>query len=344
MMWPWLVAAGFGMTSNLALALQDSDKEAVRSLSNQAADEYKKDHFETARAMFMSAYVIAKVPRLAVWAARANDKLGHLVAAYELYREALSLQPNDLWKGDLQQQAQVDAQRELGQLDLRIPRLVIVVEGERASAASATIDNVPVPSALLGVERLVDPGVHTLEARLGNETRTESVQIAEGERKQVVLKLRSADVASSATLLQTPAQNPAIPATMGVSAPNQPYQAAPLDSTPLTPHARIQRVAGWAALGVGSAGLVLGSVTGVYLVAKHSDLQQKCLSHTCDPLYQSEANTFNAMRTLSAVGFVIGGIGAATGITLLLTAPKRSSSANVSLWLGPGTANVRGQF
>jgi hypothetical protein len=342
-----LIAAGLGLTSKVALALQDSDKEAVRSLSNQAADEFKQDHFEVARAKFMSAYAIAKVPRLAVWAARSNARLGQLVAAYELYREALSLQPNDLWKGDLQQQAQLDAQRELAELDLRIPRVTIVIDGVSSNTVSATIDEVPLPSALLGVERLVDPGSHKLEARFGGETCTELVQIAEGERKEVVLKLGSAGTVAPPTApLGAPAQGPAVQGTANGSAPKRPHkEEVPIDNTPVTPRGRTQRIVGWTTLGVGSAGLVLGSVAGVYLAAKASDLKQKCPERTaCNPLYQSDVNTFNTMRTLSTVGFVVGGIGVATGVTLLLLHPERQSRSSVALWLGLGTADLRGEF
>jgi Tfp pilus assembly protein PilF len=107
--------------TNSARALDDSDKEAIRSLSNQAATDYDQHRYEAARDKFLRAYRLAQVPRLAVWVARANEKLGHLVTAYELYRQALSLQPNDLWKADTQQQAQKDAEAELSQLQPRIP-------------------------------------------------------------------------------------------------------------------------------------------------------------------------------------------------------------------------------
>ena len=160
-----VLAFAFATWANLAQALDDSDKEAIRSLSNQAADDFEQGRYEAAKDKFSRAYRIAEVPKLAVWAARANEKLGHLVTAYELYLRALSLQPNDLWKADVQQQAKKDAQDELDKLQPRIPKLTIVIEGANSSDISVNVDNVQVPSDLLGVERYADPGQRKITAK-----------------------------------------------------------------------------------------------------------------------------------------------------------------------------------
>lgn len=349
----WISVLAVGLWVSPAQAMSDSDKEAIRILSNQAAEEFKQDHFEEARAKFATAYELARVPRLAVWLARANEKLGHLVAAYELYRQAVSLQPNELWKGDLQQKAQRDAQEELDALTPRIPKLTIVLEDARADAVSVTLDDAEVPSSLVGVERMLDPGQHRIVAKRGHDEVSETVQMAEREQKQVVLKYGPAPDGTN-----EPSDNPKLTEgnlALGASTappsegtvPNQPHPETASGSTATGSGLRrndVLRMAGWGSLGIGASGIALGTITGIYVAVKHGDLDSKCPNNSCDPRFQLEVEHYHTMRTLSSIGFVIGGIGAAAGVTLLLTSPKQESTPNVALWILPQLAMLKGDF
>ncbi len=344
--WAPLALCLLSFWSRSVWALSDSDKEAVRTLSNQAAEEFKQNQFEAARAKFTSAYRIASVPRLAVWAARANERLGHLVAAYEMYRQALRLRPNDLWQGDLQPQAQRDAQQELDALLVRIPKITIAIEGEMTESTAVTIDDVTVPNALIGLERLIDPGQHKIQAKRGAEIATESLQIAERDNKHVVLRFNAGSSPAVGAMAPTPPMNDG-------SAPNQPQQA-PASSYAAQPvpvaisdRNHDMRFAGWTGVGIGAVGLTLGTITGIYVAAKHGYLDDpsRCpTKSTCDPAYQSDVSTYNTMRTVSTVGFVVGGIGAAAGVTLLLTTSKPESKGQVSLKVSPEMVTVGSSF
>jgi hypothetical protein len=59
---------------------------------------------------------------------------------------------------------------------------------------------------------------------------------------------------------------------------------------------------------------------------------------------QGRVDTYNAMLTVSTVGFIVGGVGAAIGTTLLLTSPRSESSTTVSLLVTPGSVAVAGGF
>ena len=144
--------------SGMVHATDDSAKGAARELADQAKSDFDTGNFEEAGLKFQRAYEIAKVPTLAVWAARALVKRGHLVAASELYRQATLLAPNDLWVGDVQQQAQADAEKELGELQPRIPRLRIRVEGAAANKIEVTVDGAKMAVALFGIDLPTDPG------------------------------------------------------------------------------------------------------------------------------------------------------------------------------------------
>jgi hypothetical protein len=100
----------------------------------------------------------------------------------------------------------------------------------------------------------------------------------------------------------------------------------------------------WAAFGVGGVGLGLGVVTGVLAMGKHSTLNGECSGGSCPPSAQSDLDGYHTMGTLSTVGFIVAGVGAAAGVTLLFVLPKDSSAPAAGAYVGPGSAGVAGTF
>ena len=103
------------------------------------------------------------------------------------------------------------------------------------------------------------------------------------------------------------------------------------------------------AFAVGGAGLVLGAVTGVVALGKHSDLKTECPSGSCDTTAsQSTLSSYKTMGALSTAGFIIGGAGVGGGVLLLVLAPKSPSPAKtgttVQPYIGFGTVGARGTF
>ena len=351
-----ILAVALAAWSNPARALDDSDKEAIRVLSNEAAADFDQRRYDAAREKFLRAYRIAQVPKLAVWAARANEKLGHLVAAYELYLQALSFQPNDLWKADTQQQAQKDAEAELGTLQPRIPKLTIDIEGAKANEVSVRVDEKQIPSDLLGVERLANPGQRQIVGKRGDEVVNQAVNLTEGEKKHVVLRFRNTQAPALATpgvvagtALSIPASQASAPSngiapSKTTSETNSPLSNAQPASEQGSPHTSTNRTLGWIGVGVGAAGLALGATTGLMVALKYGDLNPDCPNRNCNGQHTPEVSTYNTMRTISTVGFIVGGVATAAGVTLLLTTPKEKSPARVGLWLSPNTAAITGEF
>ena len=106
-----------------------------------------------------------------------------------------------------------------------------------------------------------------------------------------------------------------------------------------------QRTWGWVALGAGAAGLLVGGVTHVMARGEQSDLEDVCEGDRCPPRAQSDIDRYERLWQISLAGFVVGGLGAAAGATLLLTAPQeRPVSAGVQPWIGIGSAGVKGVF
>lgn len=109
------------------------------------------------------------------------------------------------------------------------------------------------------------------------------------------------------------------------------------------PSDHAQRTWGWVVLGVGAAGLVTGAATGIAVMANTS-LRNDCPNGGCPSSKSASVDTYNSLRVISTVGFIVGGVGAAVGATLLLWTPTRESEPRMALWVGPGSAGVRGAF
>lgn len=111
------------------------------------------------------------------------------------------------------------------------------------------------------------------------------------------------------------------------------------------------RVASYVALGVGAAGLAVGTVFAVKAKGKYDEANELCPGSACS-LHQSEADQRlsladegDSAKTLSLVGFIAGGVGVAAGVTLLvLSSGSREDAPAASAYVGPNGFGLRGRF
>ena len=317
--------------------MEAGNKEAVRQLSNEADGDFEAGRYQQALEKFQRAYESAKVPTLLALIAKTQVKLGHLVEAYEAYHQATILERNDLWVGSIQQDAQRDAQRSLDELQPRIPRLTIRIEGANPKGVTVRLDDADIPSSLIGVARLVDPGQRRIVGHLGNSEVHAEATLSEGERKEVLLKFPQNEATVPKALPLAP-----VPPNQAIQTDSGAKQPIPLDSD--AKHSNSARTWGWIGVGVGTTGLALGATTGIVLAAKHGSITSDCPNNKCERTFWSDADTFNTLRYVSAIGFIVGGIGTAAGITLLATNPKQETKPRVGLWLTPSSVGAKGTF
>jgi hypothetical protein len=112
----------------------------------------------------------------------------------------------------------------------------------------------------------------------------------------------------------------------------QPTSAEELDKTLSEPtHDRPsafnQKTAGYIVGGVGVVGIALGTVFGLRVESKNNHSNSICpTGQLCSPQdqdrYHSSVSDAKSARTLSFVSFGVGGAALATGIILVVTAPK----------------------
>jgi len=311
----WGALAGV-LTLSAAAGAQEADqvtRDAARSLGLSGVEAYQAGDYELASRRLDKAYALINVPSLGLWSARALAKRNLLVEAANRYLEVAELQ---LPQGDaaVQRQAQSDARLELEQLRPSIPRLVIRVNGADAAEVTLSIDGQAASSGILGKPRLVNPGPHRVEAKLGAAQKSATVDAAVGQEATVLLDFPAAR--QKTTL------------------------AAPETGSPMSN----RRALGWVGVGAGGVGLGLGAVMGVLALNKHSSIENSgdCPDGHCPPDKQADVDRLNTFRTVSTVGFIAGGVLAGAGIVLVLTAP--SSDAPLAATVSGNGVNLRGHF
>jgi hypothetical protein len=196
----------------------------------------------------------------------------------------------------------------------RIPALTIAVRGARPfEEPVVTVDDQPVPSAVLGAPRRVNPGHHVVAAKTASGRGRAEVDVKERETLDVTV-----------TLEGLPAGGPE----------PVPSDAAPGDAVPPPAGGRSHAVT-YAGFGVAVVGVAVGAVTGILTLSKKSSLDTECnKSSQCPP---------------SAYGDVDGGIGAAVGAVSVFVGASRKTEAHppqafIAPWIGVGAGGVQGRF
>lgn len=320
-----VIAFGLAYAAAAWGAPSDADRAAARQLGYQGVEAYQGGDFEAAEAKLRRAFEVVKVPTLGLWLGRALAKNGRWVEAAEVYREVARLEPTE-GKVEAQREAQRAAASELEALASKIPEVVIVVEGAAASQVAVEIDGVRVPAAVLGEARPTNPGRHRVVGKFRKQVADQTVNLVEGQKRQVKLVFEP---------------EPGKPVTRKPSA-----AVIPNDSDSSASGGDTQQIVGWAALGVGAAGVVTGTVTGLWMLKKANDLEsdEDCRDQECEPPAHDDVDSHNRLRTISSVSFIVGGAAAALGATLLLTSGEGEDEGSMSAYVGVGDVGVRGSF
>jgi hypothetical protein len=316
----------------------DVDRATARALTLEGYEALDRKDYATAADRFTRADALYHAPTVMLGLAHAQVGLGKLVEALVTYSRIANeaVPPN---APAAFAKAVDDARRELAALMPRIPNVIVNVKG--AQNAKVTIDGVEVPAAALGVKRPVDPGAHVIRATAPNAAPKETtITILEGKLETVTIELQ-----------QSAAPPPATPPPVNATPVAPPPMTAPPPVEPPLPQGTSGlKIGGFVSLGVGAAGLVLAGVTGGMALSKHSALVEKCPDGRCYSSQQSalksDVDSYHTLGAVSTAGFVIAGAGVATGVVLLIAAPKSAPQKDAAVMplVGPGFVGARGRF
>ena len=345
-----------------ASAQTDDERAGARAAAQEGAGAFREKRWTDAIDLFSRAESLVHSPMHVIFMARAHANLNKLVKARELYNKVIR-EPLGTNAPKAFQNAQEEAQKELNELEPRIPYVTVQVEGAGAQAVSVTQDGVAIPAALIGVPRPVDPGEHEFQALTESlASRPQKITVAEKARQTVALKLEPRSAVAAPPVTAPPSTTPE---ATGPVAPPPTTPGVPGDQLPpaeASSGGKGLLIAGIAAGVVGVAGVVAGVVFMGKANTKEDEADtafQKCKlpanrdpRGVCLPRIQDEVNGLDddakSARTLSTVGFIVGGVGIAGGATLLVLHFTGSKTTGQRPALEPvvglGSLGVRGTF
>jgi hypothetical protein len=328
-----------------AFAQSDADRATARSLGVEGQMALESRDYKAAEDRFRRADSLVHAPTLMLGLARALAGLGKYVEAQEAYnriiREGLPPAAPEPFK-----RALADAKREVDGVSNKIGGATISVHaagGGEVPNAKVLLDGAPVSNASLGVRRSIDPGSHHVQVSADGFKAAElRFDVAEGASVDAPVTLEAEIGAAQPPGTVAPTPMP------GASAAGEQPGAAQGGS-------KTRAILPWVAFGVGAAGLATGAITGAIAMGKHSDISKQCPEpQNCTyPNARGDINSYHAVATVSTVGFIVGGVGVAAGVVLLLTQPKTESSApaappaatlRVIPTVGLGSIGAIGQF
>ncbi len=337
-----LLAVSIVLAAPAAFAQSDADRATARELGKDGQTALDKKDYKTAEDLFHRGESLFHAPTLLLGYARAEAGLGKVVNATESYsriiREGVAPGAPQVFVD-----AVAAAKAEIGATQARIATVTITITGP--TDPKVTLDEVAVPSAALGVKRPIDPGSHVVKATAdGWDPGQTTFNVADAGSAAAALAMTKsaapivAAVPGAAPITTTPAGDTSQPASA--------------DTGPSGSHSNTQRTLGLVGMGVGGAGLVVGAITGVLALGKHSTLATACPGGAC-PASANESDTissYHSMATISTIGFIAGGVLAAGGAVLFFTAPHGNGAPatgtgpSVQPFVGLGTIGAVGRF
>lgn len=225
-----------------------------------------------------------------------EEKRGRVATAWELYRKLSDSFPaND--------ERLPYAKERATALASRVPHVVIKLAQGAPTDTQASFGTRVLTSASFGIAVPLDPGDQKIIISSGAKSRTYSMKLAEGERK-VLEVTPEGDYSPAGTSVPTNADR--APSSRGS-----------------------YRTLAYAAGGVGAAGFLIWTATGLAALHKESVGNDNCSDALmrCNQTGFDANNSARSLATASTVGFVVGVIGLGTGTYFFLASNSDKSVA-----------------
>ncbi|MEZ4228815.1 MAG: hypothetical protein R3B89_06610 [Polyangiaceae bacterium] len=325
------------LSSSALAAPSEADKRKAASLMVQGDRAAAAQRFPEALESYRAADRIMGVPSTRVAVARTLARTGKLLEARDVAQEVLDL-PEATNEPRAFVNARAEAVRLVKELDERLPTLLISVSAPAGSEPEVKLDGDVVHSAEVGVARQLDPGSYVVSAAIDGDVPVKrEITLQEGARERVELSLGAPDSSSE---LAT---------------------AGSLDGGDVGTSKNGLRLGAYVSLGVGLVATGVGVLYAVKVGGTRDDSDaafERCGSPCRDTNPEAAKvrdldDQAESEQLISTAGFIVGGVGVATGVVLWLLssgddtpegAERSVSSPGIQPWLGLGSAGVFGRF
>lgn len=304
-----------------------ADKSTARDAYVAGMDLRAKNDHKAALEKFKVAYALVPSPITALEVGRSLVDVGQLVEGSEKLLEAATM-PAKANESAEAKKARVEARKRADEVTPRIPSITVKLENAPKGNASVvvTVDGRSIPIDALAAPLKVNPGPHEITATVeGADAKRRSVTVAEGETKDVTIRLPDQAVA-----------------TRGASRGDPPRAA---------PRVEPGGTSTWTYVGftVAGVGLVVGGVTGVMARSKASTLDgEGCTAdHRCPSAASSDISAYNTLRYTSFGSLALAVVGVGIGIGGLASggsSERPKAGLTVTPWVGVGSIGLQGAF
>jgi hypothetical protein len=296
--------------SGLAFAQEPSRAEA---LFNAGVEDMLAGRYDTGCASIRQSQELEPKPGGLFTLAECYSRAGRIASAVESYAAYLSA-----YETLPAEQRTAHAERagiartERDKLTPDVPQIVLAWPGTAPERVQIARDGTAIDTNLIGRAQRVDPGDHVFSVTYPDgQTSERRINIARGQKLRVVLPERDA--------LEDPDPD------LGETEPDDTTDQPPPPSSSST------RTWAYVTGGIGVAGILAGSITGVMVLGKAKDIDSKCQplansngTEVCRENGADEAETAKKLGTVSTISFGIGIVGLAIAVPLFLTAPSSS--------------------
>ncbi len=321
---------------NLAHAQSAENKAAARALGVEGIQLANAGNCEAAVEKLSRAEALYHAPTILGRLGECQVNLGKLVEGTEnLNRVVRENLPDDAPRAFVK--ARERAQAVLDAALPKIAELKIIVD-PRVEGLQVRVGDKPVPAALLGADRPTDPGTHLVVAEApGYRSATAEVTLTEGDAQSVSLSL-------------IPEPESAVRQPVPPAGPSSGTGAQPMD---VGVSQKPDKTLAYVLWGVGGAGLITGSITGILAMNEKGELDDQCDTHsTCPERAQHTIDSAKTMALVSTIGFGVGVAGAIAGTIVYFTGSETQAAlpelevygTTARPYLGPDRVGVVGQF
>jgi hypothetical protein len=277
------------------------DSATSQALFEKGVSEMQAGRYDSACPALRESYRLEAIPGTLFALAECDAKAGRIataVARYQDYLGLVSRMPAD--QKARHRDREKTARAQVADLQRRVPQMTVVLPPNAPKTVKVKRNGAELGEATLGVELPVDPGDYTLTTQIGNGPEREiSVNVQPGDHKRVELELPKER--------EAPATSPQPPAPV---------------SEPASTTSHHSRSLVYLSGGIGAAGILVGSVTGLMSMSKKKTVDDNCVGTVCTPDGKSAADSGKSLASISTIGFGVGLVGIATATILLLTEPK----------------------
>ena len=266
--------------------------------------------------------------------ARCHEDQGKTASAWAEYLEAATVAQREK-RAEIANAAKQRAKA----LEPRLTKLVITVaSGGDAEGLEVRRDGIVMDRAVWGSAVPVDPGAHVIVATApGKQAWSRSATAKQGASTTVV------EVPALAAIAASDAPREAVGTTTLTSGALD--GVTPPPEEPSGNRGGAQRAAGITLVGLGIAGVALGTYFGVQTMSKGDAAERACPSSPCSDKSAVELNE-EAKRagTIATVSFAAAGGALLAGAIVFFTAPKNGPRVSVSTAPSYAGVNVGGSF